>query len=301
MGVTASGKGRLAFDLAQHLRGEIISVDSMKVYRRMDVGTAKPSKEAQSRVPYHMIDVVEPSEAYDVATFYEQATRMMEQIQRRERPAILVGGTALYIKALLFGLFAGPAADDVVRQRLKQRIEREGLDSLHRELLRVDPPAAARINPHDERRIIRALEVFELAGRPISSLQTQFDGGEIATEWTVIGLRRDKDLESRRINARVKAMVQGGLIEEVRSLLSEEPSLSKQARSAIGYAEIIDHLAGIMDREECVERIKINTRRLAKGQRTWFKTFPFVHWITLTDQSTPEEILREALGVLGKL
>ena len=139
MGVTASGKGRLAFDLAQHLRGEIISVDSMKVYRRMDVGTAKPSKEAQSRVPYHMIDVVEPSEAYDVATFYEQATRMMEQIQRRERPAILVGGTALYIKALLFGLFAGPAADDAVRQRLKQRIEREGLDSLHGELVRVDP------------------------------------------------------------------------------------------------------------------------------------------------------------------
>ena len=268
MGVTASGKARLAIDLAQHLQGEIISVDSMKVYRRMDIGTAKPSKEAQARVPYHMIDVVEPSESYDVATFYEQATRMMEQIQLRERPAILVGGTALYIKALLFGLFAGPAADDVVRQRLKQRIEMEGLDSLHRELVRVDPPAAARINPHDERRIIRALEVFELAGRPISSLQTQFDGGEIPREWTVIGLRRDKALESRRINARVKEMVQGGLIEEVRSLLSEEPGLSKQTRSAIGYAEIIDHLAGEMEREECIERIKINTRRLTKGQRT---------------------------------
>ena len=299
LGVTASGKARLAFDLAQHFQGEIISVDSMKVYRRMDIGTAKPSKEAQARVPYHMIDVVEPSESYDVATFHEQATRKMGQIQGRNRPAILVGGTALYIKALLFGLFAGPAADDGVRQRLKQRIEREGLDSVHRGLAGIDPPAASRIDPHDERRIVRALEVFELTGRPISSLQTQFDGGEIPGDWTVIGLRRDKALESQRINARVKKMVQAGLIEEVQSLLSEEPSLSKQTRAAIGYAEIIDHLAGRMDREGSVERIKINTRRLAKGQRTWFKTFAFVHWITLADPSTPEEILGKALDVLG--
>ena len=301
LGVTASGKASLAFDLARHLHGEIVSVDSMKVYRRMDIGTAKPSKEAQARVPYHMIDVAEPSESYDVATFHEQATRKMEQIQLRKRPAILVGGTALYIKALLFGLFAGPAADDAVRQRFKQRVETEGLDSLHRELARVDPAAAGRINSNDERRIVRALEVFELTGQPISSLQTQFDGREIPSEWTVIGLRRDKALESRRINARVKEMVKAGLIEEVQSLLSEEPRLSKQARSAIGYTEVIDHLAGKMDWEGSIERIKINSRRMAKGQRTWFKTFPFVHWITLTDQSTSEEILRQSLGVLGSV
>ena len=299
LGVTASGKARLAFDLARHLHGEIVSVDSMKIYRRMDIGTAKPSKEAQLKVPYHMIDVVEPSEPYDVATFYERATREMDKIQLRRRPTILVGGTAMYIKALLYGLFAGPGADDAVRQRLKQRVEAQGLDSLHQELARVDPAAAGRINPKDERRIVRALEVFELTGQPISSLQTQFDAAKTPSEWIIIGLRRDKTLESQRINARVKKMVEAGLVREVQSLLSEEPCLSKQTRSAIGYAEIIDHLAGGMDIERTIEQIKISTRRLAKGQRTWFKTFPFVHWITLDDESTAEKTLHRTLRILA--
>jgi len=202
---------------------------------------------------------------------------------------------------LLFGLFAGPAADDGVRERLKQRIDREGLDSLHRGLAGVDPPAASRIDPHDERRIVRALEVFELTGQPISSLQTQFDGGEIPGDWTVIGLRRDKAIESLRINARVKKMVQAGLIEEVQSLLSEEPSLSKQTRAAIGYAEIIDHLAGRMTLAEAAEMIKINTRRLVKAQRTWFKRFREIEWIDLDTDDTAAEVAGKLLDRRGSL
>ena len=297
LGVTASGKGTLAFELARRLEGQIVSVDSMKVYRRMDIGTAKPPADRRKQVQYHMIDVLEPSEASSVGLFLDKAIPLIEQIRLQGRPVVAVGGTALYIKALLYGLFDGPGADPSIRAELRLRAATEGLEGLYKELSRVDPGAAGRIHVHDAKRIIRALEVFRLTGEPISRLQTQFSGDRPPEDWTVIGLRRDKAEEGRRMNLRVKRMVEEGLAEEVRALLAEPQPLSHQARSAIGYAEIIDHLAGQISLEGAVERIKQNTRRLAKGQRTWFKTFRGVLWLDIEPEEPAERTLERVLAL----
>jgi tRNA dimethylallyltransferase len=298
LGVTASGKGRLAFDLAQQTGAEIISVDSMKVYRRMDIGTAKPPKEAREQVRYHLIDVVEPSESFSVGIFLEMAQEAIEQIRGRNKPVIAVGGTCLYIKALLYGLFEGPSSDANIRNKLRQSAEQEGIEELYHRLEKVDSAAAQRIHPNDTKRILRALEVYELTGRRISSLQRQFEAARPRERWAIIGIRREKSIESGRINGRVKKIMEGGLVEEVKKLLSEERPLSEQARCAIGYAEIIKYLDGKAGLEEAVELIKKNTRRLAKGQRTWFKRFRDINWIEIGADETAQEIVRRANELL---
>jgi tRNA dimethylallyltransferase len=296
LGVTASGKGALAYELARRLHGEIVSIDSMKVYRRMDIGTAKPPPDRRQQVLYHMIDVVEPSESFSVGLFLDKALPIIEQVQQQGRPVVAVGGTALYIKALLYGLFNGPGADLSIRDELRQRAQSKGLEGLYRELSEVDPEAAGRIHSHDAKRIIRALEVYRLMGEPISRLQSQFNDNKPLDDWLIIGLRRDKTEENRRMNLRVKKMMDKGLVDEVKALLSEPQPLSHQARSAIGYAEIIDHLNGQISLEEAVERIKKNTRRLAKAQRTWFKTFKRVHWLDIPLEEPPEQTVERVLA-----
>ena len=299
-GVTGVGKGRLAFDLARAIGGEIVSIDSMKVYRRMDIGTAKPSKEARQRVKYHLIDIVEPSESFSVGLFLEQAQKVIERIKARNKPIIAVGGTALYIKALLSGLFEGPSGDEQIRSRLQQRAEDEGLKQLYYELQKIDLAAAERISTGDARRIIRALEVYELTGKPISSLQKQWTQ-DTPCRWTIIGLRKGKAEENKRINERVRKMINAGLVDEVKSLLAEDKPLSLQARCAIGYAEIIDYLNGQISLEDAIELIKKNTRRLAKGQRTWFKSFRNVHWLDIEPDESAEEILARTKKLLAEL
>jgi tRNA dimethylallyltransferase len=298
LGVTASGKGRLGLELAQALGGEIVSIDSMKVYRRMDIGTAKPSPGARRQVPYHLIDVVEPSEPFSVGVFLDKALAAIDDIRRRGKTVVAVGGTALYIKALLYGLFEGPGGDEQIRAELRARAAREGLPHLHDALRQIDPEAADRISANDAKRIIRALEVYRLTGKPISSFQKQFDAERPRHDWTIIGIRREKTVESHRINARVKKMIELGLVDEVKSLLAEEKPLSQQARCAIGYAEIINHLEGRMSLDDAVEEIKKNTRRLAKGQRTWFKTFRQVNWLDVEEQEPPEHIIERAKALL---
>jgi tRNA dimethylallyltransferase len=212
LGVTASGKARLGFELAKSLDGEIISVDSMKVYRRMDIGTAKPSRQAQEEVRHHLVDVVEPSESFSVGLFLERALAVIDDIRSRGKTVVAVGGTALYIKALLYGLFEGPGSDELIRAELKARVQREGTARLHEALQRIDPEAASRIDSNDAKRIIRALEVYQLTGRPISSFQKQFDAEKPMHDWIILGLRRQKEEESRRMNARVKRMIEQGLV-----------------------------------------------------------------------------------------
>jgi tRNA dimethylallyltransferase len=299
LGVTASGKGRLAFDLAESLGAEIISIDSMKVYRRMDIGTAKPSGQARQRVKYHLIDIVEPSDSFSVGAFLDAAQHAIESIKNRKREIIAVGGTALYIKALLYGLFEGPGSDERIRAALRARAEAEGLVELYHELTTIDPVAAERISPNDARRIVRALEVYQLTGKPISSFQKQWEAGRTKHDWTIIGLRREKTDAGSRINKRVKRMISDGLVDEVKSLLNEDKPLSKQARCAIGYAEIIEHLSGQTSLEEATELIKVHTRRLAKGQRTWFKTFQNVHWLNIEAEEPPEKIFERTQKLLG--
>lgn len=295
LGVTGSGKGRLAFDLAKDLSAEIVSIDSMKVYRRMDIGTAKPPKDAREQVRYHLIDIVEPSDSFSVRAFLDAALDAIEQITNRRKPVVAVGGTALYIKALLYGLFEGPGTDEQIRAELRTRAQSRGLEQLHCRLAEIDPEAASRIHHHDVKRIIRALEVYELTGKPISSFQRQWNARRKTDyDWTIIGLRREKAEESKRINARVKKMIAAGLVDEVKSLLAEERPLSPQARCAIGYAEIIDYLSGQMGLDDAVELIKKNTRRLAKSQRTWFKAFRHVNWLDIAPGKPGEEISERA-------
>lgn len=298
LGVTASGKGALAFELARALGGGIISVDSMKVYRRMDIGTAKPPLEKRKQLPYYLVDVVEPSDSFSVDQFLDMAHQAIGEITASGRPVIAVGGTAMYIKALLYGLFEGPGTDAALREEIRREIEQKGLEAVHRELARVDPEAAGRIHPNDQKRIIRALEVFRLTGQPISSFQRQWTRSE-PPGWTVIGLRRPKEIESRRINQRVKRMMEEGFREEVRGLLNEPRPMSPQARAAIGYAEMIEHLEGKRSLEETVEQIKINTRRLAKAQRTWFKTFCGVRWMDIGPEDALQTVLERCLKMLN--
>jgi len=291
LGTTASGKGQLAFDLAEQIGAEIISIDSMKVYRRMDIGTAKPPKEAQKRVKYHLIDVVQPCDQFSVGRFLELAYDAIKQIKSRNKPIIAVGGTALYIKALLYGLFDGPGSDSQIRENLWELAKTESPERLWQQLKTVDPAAADRIHHNDSKRIIRALEVYKISGEPISNLQKQFSAERTLHEWTIVGLRREKADVAGKINQRVRKMIADGLVDEVKSLLAQDRPLSQQARCAIGYAEIIDYLNNKTSLKDAIERIKVNPRRLAKSQRTWFKTFRNVNWLDIEPEEPPEKIL----------
>jgi tRNA dimethylallyltransferase len=301
LGCTASGKGTLARALATELGGEIVSVDSMKVYRGMDIGTAKPTPEQRAAVPHHLIDVADPWESFSAARFVELADRAVSEIHARGRPAIAVGGTVLYFKCFYEGMFAGPSADPAFRAEIRARAEREGLDALHAELARVDPEAAARIHRNDLRRIERALEVYRLTGRPISALQQQWDRDSIRRPdwgWRLVGLHHEKAAASQRINERVRRMLAAGLIEEARRIWSDPRGISDQARRAVGYAELFDHFSGEMSEDDAIERIKINTRRLAKQQRTWLRRLQSVHWIDTSDCDNQASILSVAMALL---
>lgn len=296
IGCTGCGKGAVGRVLAERTGGEIISVDSMKIYRRMDIGTAKPSAEARRRVPHHLLDVVEPCEDFSVVQFVERAERAIADIHNRGRRMFAVGGTALYVKALTEGLFEGPSSDPQLRARLHEEAETRGRAALHERLAGVDPVAAERIHPNDLRRIVRALEVYELSGEPISRLQTQWDTRRPEFDWRIIGLSRDREDQSRRTNQRVRRMIDVGLLAEVRSLLAEPTPLSTTARQAVGYAEIIEHLTGDLPLADAVEKIKINTRKLAKSQRTWFKRFRDVRWIEVAADDTAEGVADRILA-----
>ena len=288
LGCTAVGKGAIAREIARRVGGQIVSVDSMKVYRRMDIGTAKPSAEDRAAVAYHCIDVVEPSDSFSVAQYVALADHAVASIAQAGAIPLAVGGTSLYIKALSEGLFEGPGGDPAVRAALKARAAAEGWAALHHELSIVDAEAARRIHPNDQRRIIRALEVHQATGVPISSLQNQWDAGPRRYDCVFVGLRRDKTDLHRRINLRVRRMIDAGLRDEVAALLAEGAGLSIQAAQAVGYAEMIGHLRGQATLDDAVERIKINTRQLAKKQRTWQRRWTDVQWFDLAADATVE-------------
>jgi tRNA dimethylallyltransferase len=264
----------------------------------MDIGTAKPPRQVRERIKYHLIDVVEPSESFNVGSFLDLAYDAIEKINNRKKRIIAVGGTALYIKALLYGLFEGPGSDKQIRAELQAEAEAGRLEELYQQLTEIDPAATERISRKDRKRIIRALEVYKITGKPISSLQQQFDAEKPLDDWMIIGLRREKSVENSRINQRVKKIIEAGLVDEVKGLLAEEKPLSQQARCAIGYAEIIDHLNGKMSLDDAVELIKKNTRRFAKNQRTWFKTFKNVNWLDIAPDEPPKETLDRAKSLL---
>jgi len=290
IGCTAGGKSQVALELARRLGGEIVALDSMKIYRRMDIGTAKPSLEDRRAIGHHLIDIVEPSESYSLGRFVEDADRAIRDIHTRGKPIVAEGGSMMFVRGLLSGVFEGPSADHAFRRELRQRAKREGTAGLHVELARVDPAAAARIHLNDLRRIERALEVYHLSGVPISDLQKQWAQSCSKYDCRVAALRLSKEETGRRINARVRRMIEVGLVEEVRSLLAEPAGIGEQAAQAVGYAELIRHLQGEFSLEDAIEQIKINTRRLAKSQRTWMRRMPGVRWVDVAQDETVEQI-----------
>jgi tRNA dimethylallyltransferase len=290
LGPTASGKTDLALSIARRTGAEILSVDSMQVYRGMDVGTAKPSPGERAEVRHHLIDVVEPNEPFTVARFVEQADGVIADARSRGVPLIATGGTPLYYKALFEGLFEGPGADEAVRARLGAVPN----EQLARRLREVDPDAAARIHVNDHKRLVRALEVHELTGKPISSYQTHWTSPQPRHEAVWVGLDWEREALNRRINARVKGMLAAGWLEETRRLLEVYGSLSHTAAEATGYRELIEHLQGKLPVDEATEQIKIATRQLARRQMKWFRRFPGVHWMAGDHpvQSTADEVVR---------
>lgn len=301
LGCTASGKGTLARALAPALDAELVSLDSMKVYRGMDVGTAKPSAAARAAVPHHLLDVADPWEAFSAARYVELADAAVEAIHARGRPAIAVGGTMLYFKCWHDGLFEGPSATPEVRAQIRARVETEGLDALYDELATVDPATAARLHRNDLRRIERALEVYMVSGRPISELQRQWDSSGLRRpdwQWTLLGVKRERDENSRRINLRVKRMFAAGLVEEARRIWSDPRGMSTPAAQATGYAELFAHFEGQCTADEAFEQIKIHTRQLAKHQRTWLRRVPNVQWLDATGIEDTAELVPAALAAI---
>ncbi|MCZ6654796.1 MAG: tRNA (adenosine(37)-N6)-dimethylallyltransferase MiaA [Planctomycetota bacterium] len=295
IGCTACGKSAVAFQLAKRIGAEIVVVDSMKVYRRMDLGTGKPATERRAEVPYHMIDIVEPSEEFSVARYCEQASLAIADVHARGRPILMVGGTSLYIMGLNHGLLESRGDDPEFRARLRARADHEGNEPLHAELRKVDPDAAERIHLNDYRRIERALEVHHLTGVPISQLQTQWASSEGDFDCRFIGLRRELMDQNHRINNRARKMMQAGLLDEVRALVAEDRPLSTQASQAVGYAELIRHLRGELSLEDAFEQVKIHSRRLGKSQRTWSKRFRGVEWFDLEVDEDADTIANRIL------
>lgn len=289
LGCTACGKASAGRVLAKKLGAQILSVDSMKVYRRMNIGTAKPPESVLADIPHFGVNLVEPSEHFSVAEYIEHAKFAIDQAEKSGKILLAVGGTSLYIQAMTKGLFDAPKPDPEIRKALQIEIREKTPQVMHRELAAVDPVSAERIHPNDEMRIVRALEVFRSTGKTISEMQTQWDSAQPVCEPVLIGLRREKEIQSRRINSRVKKMVEMGLVEEVRALLDEEKPLSKPAAQAVGYAELIEHFEGKVPLEKAIENIKVNTRRLAKKQRTWYRRWANVNWFDLEENETPEE------------
>ncbi|MCG3138890.1 MAG: tRNA dimethylallyltransferase [Phycisphaerae bacterium] len=294
IGCTACGKSQIALELVQRVHGEIISIDSMQVYRRMNIGTAKPTAAERALVPHHLVDVVEPWEEFNVAKYIAQAHQIIAEIAQRQRPIFIVGGTALYIKGLVEGLFEGPGEDPQFRLQLRDQYQQSGPDAVHQQLQRVDPESARRIHPNDYQRLERALEIYHLTHQPISSLQQQWEKNGTRFPCRFLGLRRGKEDQSRRINQRVRDMMAAGLLQEVQALQNEPHPLSAQASQALGYAELFAHLRGEWSLEDAVEKIKIHSRRLAKHQRTWFRRFPQVHWVDIAPDQPPTEIVAAA-------
>jgi len=270
------------------------------VYRGMDVGTAKPTAKQRAEVPHHLIDILDPSEEFSVAGYVAAAERAVREIAARGRPALFVGGSPLYLKALLRGIFEGPPADWPLRRRLAEEARCRGEGWLHARLAAVDPAAAARLHPNDARRLIRAIEVFEKTGRPISEWQRQFDRGRNAEECRVFTLDWPKAALHARIEQRVEEMFADGLVEEVRRLVGEYAipaaqsphtlsrfqretgeRLSRTARQAVGYREVLEYLEGRRSLGETIELVKRHTRQLAKRQNTWFRSLSECRFIAI--------------------
>ena len=298
LGPTAVGKTEIAIQLAQCLNAEIISVDSRQIYRQMDIGTAKPTPEEKQAARHHLIDCVDISQPFSVAGYQSFADTAIADIQNRGNRVLLVGGAGLYFRAIVDGLFEGPGADPALRKRLEGEVAQFGVDALHDRLRVCDPESADRIHPNNIIRVIRALEVYELTGTPMSQLQQQWHPEKQRYPFIAFGLTMPRALLYRRIEQRVDVMLANGLIAEVEALLAAGYGRDTIALRSFGYKELIAYLDGDCTYLEAISQLQQNTRRFAKRQLTWFRKDTRIEW--LDRESTPD-IIENILGKIGDI
>ena len=297
-GPTAAGKTRVGLELALRIGAEIVSLDSMTVYQGLDIGTAKPSADDRSRVPHHLLDLVPPTDEFSLSEYIDAAHVTIAEIRGRNREVLFVGGTPLYLKSLLRGVYQGPPADWDFRRQIEEELTSLPVEALHQRLQVIDPLLAAKLHPNDKRRIIRGLEVFKLTGQRLSHLQTQFDEAQPAGATKVFVLSWPRDALHQRIDERVEQMFAAGLVEEVRDLLAKHGTLSKTAMQAVGYREVIE-LVGCMSEAKCttprdpalaacIERVKIRTHQFARRQETWFRSLSECRFVEMSEGERPE-------------
>lgn len=294
-GPTAAGKTGVGVELARQLGADVVSLDSMAVYRGMDVGTAKPTPAQRQDVPHHLIDILDPDQDFSVASYVTAAHRTVAEIRRRGREVLFVGGTPMYLKALLRGLYQGPPADWEFRRAVEEEARRVGIEALHERLSLVDPLSAARLHKHDVRRIIRALEVYRTTGVPLSHEQLQFEEGTPAERCRVFVLSWPRAELHRRIDARVARMFTSGLVEEVQGLLARFGKLGRTAAQAVGYRESIALLGGELTRETAEQQVRVRTHRFARRQETWFRSLCECRRLEVDESAHPGEVARRIL------
>ena len=299
-GPTASGKTALAVELAKGLNGEVVSCDSMQVYKRMDIGTAKPTPEEMQGIPHHMIDVAQPWEDFSVSRYCDMAAPIVDDIISRGKTAVIAGGTGLYMDSLIRGNTFAPFPATGVRERLEAQADRDGMEAMLAQLRSLDPDAAQRLHLSDRKRILRALEVYLETGETITehNRRTQAIPPRYAPLWIGLDFARREELY-RRIDLRVGLMLRQGLVEEIRGLLAEGIPEKATAMQAIGYKEFIDALDGRCTIEEAADQVRQSSRRYAKRQLTWFRRNQSIHWLIRDGGDTGREILESARRIVS--
>jgi len=298
LGPTAVGKSELALEMALRLDGEIVNADSQQVYRHMDIGTGKPSQSDRQKAPHHLIDVVNPDEAFNAARFRHLATEAIEEIQRRRKTPIVCGGTGLYLKVLMHGLFTGPGQSPEIRKFLEEQISEKGLGALYERLVAIDAGVTSTIHPNDRQRIIRALEIYESTGKPLSQWQKEHSFREDPFDLLKIGLARERAELYDHINRRCEHMIQSGFLQEVQALVSQGFGLELKPLRSVGYRQMGAVLQGTVNLADASMEMKQETRNLAKRQLTWFRRDREIRWFH--PQAGKEEIFRAASGFLKK-
>jgi len=296
-GPTGVGKTGMAIEIAELVQGEIVGADSVQIYRYMNIGTAKPTSEEQTRVPHFMIDIQNPDEEYSAADYVRDATAIIREIHQRGKIPLLVGGTGMYIEKVLYGIFEGPGRDETFRQEMQTLADQQGREAVYHRLQQIDPATATRLHPNDLVRVIRALEVFHLTGVPISVHQQQATTPVAHYDASFFVLTTERDALYQRINARVDQMMEEGFVEEVQSLHERGYHQDLRPLQSLGYKEIGEFLTGKADLESSVRLIKRNTRHYAKRQLTWFRKYKDVHWIKRDAPQALESILDHCLGL----
>lgn len=297
VGPTASGKSELAIRLAQKINGEIVSCDSMQVYRGMEILTAVPDRILRKKIRHHLISYINPTQDYNVVKFRKDAIKKIKEIIKKRKTPILVGGSGLYYKILLDGIFQQDNIDKRIRERLYNKAEKFGIHFLYEYLKKIDPVSASRIHPHDLKRIVRAVEVYEKTGIPISEWQKKTKGLSSDYDVVVFGLLRPKPVIYKRIQSRIEKMFKKGLIEEVKRLLKFK--LSKTAQQAVGIKEISGYLKGIYTLDEAKRLMVANTIKLVKKQLTWFKKDKRINWINIKEKSDYHKIIKYILKIIN--